>query len=112
MKFRKPILLLLMISLVCQVFAFGFRFQDTADKSLAKATNLQGMYVFSDCTPVEKYKYLGTVNRNTGGFSSGQYEDVRDGLLKKAKKDYPNANGIILILKSGGTDRADVIQFE
>lgn len=86
--------------------------QSTTEKDLARVEQLQGIYIFSDCKPVAKYKYLGTIKRNTGGFGGSQYADVRDGLIKQIKKEYPEADGIILILKSGGTDRADAIKFE
>ena len=79
-------------------------------KSTAEVEQYQGVYVFSDSKPTSEYEYLGTVKRNTGGFGSSQYADVRDGLIKKAKKKYPNGNGVILILKSGASDRADVIR--
>lgn len=81
-------------------------------KSSAEVEQYQGLYVFSDSKPVKEYDYLGTVKRNTGGFGGGQYTDVRDGLIKRAKSDYPAANGIILILKAGAADRADAIRIK
>ena len=79
-------------------------------KSTAEVEQYQGIYVFSDSKPVNEYEYLGTVQRNTRGFGSSQYADVRDGLIKKTKSKYPEADGMILILKSGSADRADVIK--
>lgn len=91
------------------IFAFtSINYQ--SKKSLAEVEQYQGIHVFSDSKPTSEYEYLGTVKRNTGGFGSSQYADVRDGLIKKAKKKYPHGNGIILILKSGASDRADVIK--
>ena len=77
----------------------------------AKASRYNGILVFSDCTPVKDYEYLGTVKRNTGGFGCSQYECVRDGLIEKAKEDYPEVDGIILNLRAGGKDQADAIKF-
>ena len=57
-----------------------------------------------------EYEYLGTVKSNVT--MSGQYEDVRNNLIRRAKKEYPAAEGIILNLKDGGTDKADVIKFK
>lgn len=79
-------------------------------KKTAEVEMYQNICVFTDCKPVSDYEYLGTVS---GRMSlSGQYEPVRDGLIKNAKKQYPHANGVILHLKDGGVDKADVIKFK
>jgi len=82
----------------------------TAGKSTAEANQLQGMYIFTDCTPVQPYTVLGTVEVTTAG--SGQYTAVRDKLAAKAKKSYPTADGLLLRLQDGKKDRADVLQFK
>lgn len=66
--------------------------------------------LFFDCQKM--HEYLGTVKRNTGGFGDGIYSGVRDGLIKKAKSEFPNGDAIILQLKSGSADKADVIKFK
>ena len=81
-------------------------------KSTAEAEQLQGIYIFTDSKPVKEYEYLGTVKRNTLGFGGAQYTDVRDGLIKRCKEDYPSADGLLLILKAGSADRADAIKFK
>jgi hypothetical protein len=43
---------------------------------------------------------------------SGQFQDVRDVLLKKLKKEYPQANGVIFNFHDGGTDKCDAIKFK
>lgn len=80
-------------------------------KKTAEVTTIQNLKIFTDSEPVTEYDYLGTVNLTIGTFS-GQYEPVRNGLIKKAKKEYPQAEGIILHLVNGGTDKADVIKFK
>lgn len=84
----------------------------TVKKNTAEVATYQNIRVFTDCTPVAEYEYLGTVKGPGVSFSSGQYEPVRDGLIRRAKKEYPQAEGIILILKDMGYDRADVIRFK
>lgn len=80
-------------------------------KSTAEVEQFQGLYVFVDANPVMEYEYLGTVKSS---FSLGdeQYTGVRDRLIKKCKKDYPLANGLILTFKTGGADKADAIKFK
>lgn len=79
-------------------------------KKTADVNTYEGVYIFTDSKPVKEYTYLGTV-KSVGAFSSGQYEQVRNKLIKLAKKEYPGCEGIILELKDGGTDKADVIKF-
>ena len=76
----------------------------------AEVEQYQGINIFTDSKPVQEYVYLGTVN-STFSMDS-QYTGVRDRLLKKVRKTYPNANGVILRFTSGGTDSADAIRFK
>lgn len=79
-------------------------------KATGEVEQMQGLYIFTDCKPVLEYEYLGTVKAT---FSmDSQYQGVRDKLIRKAKKDFPNADGIILQFKSGGTDKCDAIKFK
>ena len=80
-------------------------------KSTAEVEQMQGLYIFTDSKPVAEYEYLGTVKLSLG-LGSGQYQNVRNVLIKRAKKEYPQSDAIILLLKDGGTDRADVIKFK
>lgn len=80
------------------------------NKKTAEVTSIQNLKIFTDCEPVMEYEYLGTVK---GSMTvTGQYEPVRNVLIKKAKKEYPQAEGIILHLVNGGIDKADVIKFK
>ena len=81
-------------------------------KNTAEVDQIEGFYIFSDCKPVNEYEYLGTVSSNTGGFGGTQYEQVRDRLIKKVKKEYPKADAIILTLQYGRADKADAIIFK
>lgn len=86
---------------------------DCNKKNVATVEQVQGIYVFMDAKPVKEFEYLGTVQA-TGAFSvrSPQYESVRDILIKRIKKEYPQADGIILKLKDGDTDKADAIKIK
>jgi len=80
-------------------------------KSIADVDQIQGLYIFVDSKPVMDYEYLGTV-KSTVSLGDGQYTGVRDRIIKKAKKDYPQADGIIITFKTGGTDKGDAIKFK
>jgi len=43
---------------------------------------------------------------------SGQYQSVRDKLIKKLRKEYPEANGAIFNFHDGGTDMCDAIRIK
>lgn len=89
----------------------GYKY--TTNKAAANARQLQGLYIFTDCTPAGEYEVIGTISR-TGALSlrSAQYESIRDVLIDRAKKQYPAGEGIIFDFRTGGTDKADVIKFK
>lgn len=87
------------------------------NKAEATAEQFQGLYVFVDSKPVAQYDFLGTVGKGSSwgkafGLQGSEYTDRRDKLVKSAKKEYPQAEGIILHLREGGKDEADVIKFK
>lgn len=70
----------------------------------------EGFYLFTDSKPVMPYDSLGTVDL---GFVTGtQYENIRSNLMKRARKKYPKADGLIFNLKKNGIDHANVIKFK
>jgi len=79
-------------------------------KKTAEVEQMEGLYIFTDCKPVLEYEYLGTVKASIGW--SAQYQSVRNKLIKKAKKEFPNAEGVIFQFKAGGTDKCDVIKYK
>lgn len=83
-----------------------------ARNSTAEVNQEQGLYIFTDSKPVKEYEYLGTVKLEISLINSGQYDGVKSTLIRKGKRDYPQANGIILNLVEGGTDRGDLIKFK
>lgn len=74
----------------------------------ARVNKYQGIATFIDCEPLNKYEYLGSV-KSLINFTSGQYQPVRDNLIRKTKKDFKYADGLILKLVAGGADNGDAI---
>lgn len=69
----------------------------------------QGIYLFVECVPANEYEFLGDVKHSISFAGSGQFDSVKKDLIKKARKQYPNCNGLIFHFVDGGTDRADAI---
>lgn len=101
----------LFVCLLAFVAVAGFAVRAFVDHSAAKASQLQGVYVFVDSEPITEYDYLGTV-KSSVSLGGSQYTDIRDRLIRKLKDDYPQANGAIFRFKSGSTDQADAIRFK
>ncbi len=78
-------------------------------KSTAEAVKVSKLYIFCDAAPVTEYDVLGTVSANV--FKS-QYATIRDNLVERAQKEFPNADAVIMRFKSHGIDKADVIKFK
>lgn len=77
-----------------------------AGKQTANVEMKSGLYIFTDSKPVQAYEYIATVQ--CGVVKSGYYEEVMTSIIKKVKKQYPNADGIIFIPNS----QAEVIRFK
>ena len=71
-----------------------------------------GLSVYTDSTPVAPYERLGEIVLNT--YWSRDYGTVRDALIKKARKEYPNCDAILCYPENNGLTpvRADVIKFK
>ncbi|MDR2653326.1 MAG: hypothetical protein LBC68_13655 [Prevotellaceae bacterium] len=94
---------------ITTLFAFTTQNYMTSNRT-AEVNRYENLYIFTDCVPVSDYEYLGTVKLTVAW--SGQYQGIRDKLIKKAKKEYPEAEGLIFNFYDGGTDKADVIKFK
>ncbi len=82
------------------------------NKARAKVEQMQGVYVFVDCEPVTESSYIGTAKSKGSPFSSPQYTSVRDGLIKKCKKDFKEFDAIIFKFVDGGSDMADAVKLK
>jgi hypothetical protein len=77
-----------------------------SEKSHAAVNQVEGLYIFVESKPIAPTDYLGTVK--AGVTWSGDFKEVIAKLVKKAKKEYPAAEGIIF----NGDEKADVIKFK
>jgi len=100
----------LILSILVIVCAVGFSTNHyTSDKATATVNQVNGLYLFVDCTPVSEYKYIGSVKYSSIVQTNPQYTVIRDALIKRVKKDWPDANGVMFHFSSGSADRADAI---
>lgn len=99
------------LSVLVAVFLLAFMPSSVQPNFAAAEVNMiDGFYTFTDSKPMVAHDTLGVVDL---GFVSGtQYESIRANLMKKARKAYPEANGIILHLNKQGLDRGVVIRFK
>ena len=82
-------------------------------KSTGEVNKVEGLYIFVDSKPVREFEKLGTVESiGRVGIGESQYIGVRDRLIEKAKKDYPQADAIIIAFNTLSSDRADAIKFK
>ena len=68
------------------------------DYAIAVAKKYRGIYVFMESEPKNDYEIIGDINKLASW--GGSYEERRNGLIKKAKKKYPDCDGIIIYSKS------------
>lgn len=93
---------------------------DNINTSTANVLQVQGLYIFTDCTPATEYFYLGTVTPKIvqiGQSVTGSdgltvcelsYTQLRDDLIKQTKKKYKDGTAIIIF---PAENKADVIKF-
>jgi hypothetical protein len=77
----------------------------TVNKNTATVEMYQNIRIFTDSKPVMEYEYLGTVKVHLS--TTGFYSEIREILIKNAKKKYPNVEGIII-----KDNEAEVIKFK
>ena len=83
----------------------GFKVAPTGNGN-ANAEQIEGVYIFVQSKPTEPNEYLGSVKR--GGFLETPTE-MLNGIIKKAKKQYPTVQGIIV---DRDFEKADCIKFK
>ena len=117
----KKNLLLLMMVLSCSLFA---------QKNLATAEQVGGVYIFNDCTPLGQYEVLGDITfggSNNSSFISmpngmggttmivsggtPQYTSIRNGLVANAVMANRVVEGILIQIPKEGEGRATMIKF-
>lgn len=96
--------------LVCAIAAMSFAKlpEQETKKEMAAVQQIEGLYVFLQCKPVAANEYLGSVKKSLAW--SGKPEEMLNSMIKKVKKDYPKADGIVFT--NIDMDKADAIQFK
>ena len=94
--------------LIVSVVGFSVN-HNSDDKAAATVNQVDGLFIFVDCTPVKEYKYIGSVKYGSIMQGNPQYTVIRDKLIKRVKKDWPDANGVLFHFSSGSADKADAI---
>ena len=77
-------------------------------KANAIVDQQEGVYLFLFCKPSSEYDYLGSIKVKAAW--TGQTTEMVNGMLKKLKKDYPQADG--LIFTTADLDKADAVKFK
>ncbi|MFN4083872.1 MAG: hypothetical protein ACK4K9_09590 [Bacteroidia bacterium] len=95
------------IGLIAVTFLLA-AFTSISDKGSATVDQKQGLYIFILSKPTTEYEYLGSVKKSVAW--TGKPEEMLNSIIKKVKKDYPKADGIIFT--SIDMDKADAIQFK
>ncbi len=89
---------------------FSFKVEDyIPDFSTAEVLKVNELYIFTDSRPLMAYDTLGIVE--LGFIGDTQYESIKTHFMKRAMKQYPEADGLILRLKKNGLDNCVVIKF-
>jgi len=101
----KKIILGIVIGVACTALVGASVENYIVSKQMANVEKEMGLYIFTSSKPVMEYEYLGTIKVTTW---AGKYNEDIPALLKKAKKEYPQADAIIYT----GTEKADVIKFK
>ena len=85
---KKTILILSILAIIL------FSFRMTSEPHNAQVYKWQGFYVFMECSPTSDYTVLGTV-KEKGIVWTGKPKEMFTTILKRVRKDYPNADGVI-----------------
>lgn len=89
------------------VVAYSFVPAET-DKTAARVNQMQGLSIFILSTPTAAYDYQGSVTKKLAW--TGEPQEMLNGIIKKVKNDYPDADGIIFTTVD--MDKADAIKFK
>jgi len=108
---KKTILLIVLTGFLMSAYSQ----ESKPKKSDATVEQSQGMYVFVDAAPKAEYEFLGTISAGTGlgkAMGAAEYGPKKNRLIKNAKEEYPQADGLIIHFNRGGKDTADAIKFK
>ena len=111
---KKP-LKILFILILLKFYPIGNNLY--GQNNIASVNKINGFYIFTDNQPISEYEVIGEVNTTNHSDmditrSGAQYQPVRDYLIKTARQVNYTADGLILSLVNGGTDKALIIKFK
>jgi hypothetical protein len=78
---------------IVAIILFSFRMASSEPHN-AQVYKWQGFYVFMECSPTSDYTVLGTV-KEKGIVWTGKPKEMFNTILRRVRKDYPNADGVI-----------------
>jgi hypothetical protein len=88
----------------------SFKVEDyVTNFSIAEVLKVNELCIFTDSRPLMAYDTLGIME--LGFISDTQYESIKTHFMKRARKQYPDADGLILQFKRKGLDNCVVIKF-
>lgn len=90
---KKSVLFFLSGMVVSFFFAFSANPLDEVKKNAAEVDQVQGFYVFAKCKPLAEYEFLGTVGGP--GIGNHEFDNLVELIIKKARREFPQANAII-----------------
>jgi hypothetical protein len=99
--------LIVFCSLISFCSGVSFLRYDVSNKT-AEVLQRDGLYIYIQCTPVKDFTVLGS-EKKTITFS-GSNNSTIDGVIKKIKKEYPEAQGVIF--ESIDLTKGDAIKFK
>jgi hypothetical protein len=98
--------IIISIILLCGIIITGMTGDNKKDTALVE--QMQGVYIFILSKPAAEYNYIGSCSKSFA--LTGGPEEMLNSMLKKCKKDFPTADG--LIFKSLSMDKADAVKFK
>ena len=105
----KKLLFLLIVGMSVPTFSYSQSAQIVVTDDLAKVFSEDGYLLFMFSAPVQKYSTLGYLKKAKVVWS-GKPEEMFKKMIKKVKKQYPNADA--LIIETGDMNEVRAIKFE
>ena len=101
--------IILFFSTVC-AFSINnaLEFQQESQTRTAIVNQIEGLYIYILCTPVNEFQIIGSDEKHF--VLSGNPSELIKSFIKRTKKDYPNANGIIF--STYNLDKCQIIKFK
>lgn len=99
---------LILTIFVVTIFSYSYSQSVEHKKTDAVANTKEGICLFVFCKPLREYEYLGSIKQKVAW--TGQPNEMIAIMIKKVKKQYPEADGIIFTDEYMG--EIDVVKFK